>query len=217
MDLESLHCAGCLEPILSRLCLRDLLALGRVSQQLRNAINAEHVWREMARRFFATKAFIPSVCTRLITPGNSRDGRRADLEALPARLLKRLCTEYSIDTRGVTEKVGVSVPLTRVALTLPQGELVRAVDAHESGVALPGEPLARFAVRVAHLDRMRTVITLDELRWSVSGFVRYRTRGSSCNCFSLQFRHRLRRDGGLAELCAADPWWRGGPVGTTVT
>ncbi len=44
-----------------------------------------------------------------------------------------------------------------------QNDLVRAVDAFETRRALPNECLARYALRMAWLDRTRNAISVEEL------------------------------------------------------
>jgi hypothetical protein len=80
---------------------------------------------------------------------------------------------------------------------LEKREVVELISNYEMSALRQNECLAHYALRVAHLDASRDCLMTTEL------------------C-SIQWRHRLRSDGPLSDLCYQDPWYQGRGVGTTV-
>lgn len=177
MDWERLADVGVADVIMTWLDWRDLIALERVSRFLYAQVNTEPVWRRAAQRLFEDKTFVPAFCRRLVTPGNSRE-HRVDLLALSVRALRLHAAHLGgVDLSECVEKA-------EMAAAICARELRRSYGPHEC--------LARFAIRVALVDRHRNVPTVAEL------------------C-STQWNIRLLTHGPLGQLAPMDPWHLGRP------
>lgn len=160
------------ESLLKYLTLNDLVRLGEVCHLFQIATNQEAIWRNVACTLFEGKKFVPCLSKRMITPGNSKSCR-FDLEDMDINRLNYLCCSYHIDVQKDWTK----------------SDFVDAIHKFETKRCFSNECLARYAVRIAWLDRKRTTITVDEL----------------CN---LEWCVRIRGDGPLAWLVDQDPWWQ---------
>lgn len=159
------------EKVMEKLCLPDLLRCEQVSRSFYESINQESVWRVAATNLFDGKMFVPPICRRFLLPGNSRDSRK-DLEQCTVRELKLQCAHYRLDHSECFEKL----------------DIIEIINKHQLMNSYSNECLAKYAVRIAWIDRKRTSITFDEL-------------------IELEWCVRIRSDGPLAWLCDQDPWW----------
>ncbi len=140
--------------IASFLPYKDLVRLESVNKQFNSIIRgSETLWRETAIRTFQDKEFIPSLCRRLITPGN-KIGVRNDLNSMSIKELKGLARIYACNISQCFEK----------------SDIIAVLDRRESKKMVADECLSRFAVRIAVIDSTRNCITLGELcsiRWNL--------------------------------------------------
>lgn len=165
------------EKVLEKLCLFDLLQCERVSKLFYEAINQDSVWRTAANTLFEGKVFVPAICHRFLIPGNSRNYRK-DLEQCTIRDLKLQCASFGLNFSACCEK----------------SDIITLINQFQLNSSYSDECLAKFAVRIAWIDRRRTTITLEEL-------------------LNTNWRVRIRADGPLAWLCDQDPWWQNAPTG----
>jgi len=172
MDWEFLIENGILNEICSYLNFLDVIKFCKVSLLFNTNLNQESIWRSLCLRLFRNKKFVPKICLRLMTPGNNINQRK-DLEAMKISELKKLVLNYRLDQKNLVEKQ----------------EYIELINKFELKHILPNEPLAKFALRLAWLDRKRNRISkeeLCELEWSI----------------------RVRNDGPLGVLALKDPYWQ---------
>lgn len=172
-------------PLLSYVEFYSLLRLEEVNHQFCVIIRgSEPTWRASARYLFHDKLFVPRVVLRFIHEGNTIYHRK-DLFEMPIRQLKHLARFYAVNITKCFEK----------------SEIVNAIHCRETRRRHSDECMARFAVRVAYVDKSRNTITDEELcevTWCI----------------------RIRQGGRLSHMIQNDPWWTGKPKlekGTTTT
>lgn len=146
MDFDFLLDLPVIDDILDFFDFRELFVLELVNKKFYSVINSEVVWRRAASRLFCGAVFVPNICLRLIHPGNDRSNR-LDLKEMKISSLRALCQRYHIVLQPGMEK----------------DEVLSLIHEREMRRSFPNECLARFAIRIAYLDRKRNCITHEEL------------------------------------------------------
>lgn len=175
MDFECLLNSMFWFDLLDKLTMFELTQVEMVCHLFRCGANQDSVWRAVSVAMFRGKCFVPCICHRFLTPGNSKEERK-DLEKMNVKALKQLCVSYRLDASECFEK----------------SEIISLINQRELKNSMENECLAKYAVRIAWIDRVRNTITPEEL------------------C-SLEWNVRIRGDGPLAWL--ASPWWQDQPAG----
>jgi hypothetical protein len=158
--------------ILSHLQWNEIIGIEVLNVPFRVQIRCcDPLWRAAAKALFQGKEYIPDICRSLIVDG-SRGNHRADLRNMSVKELRLLAAKYGLSTAKCFEK----------------DDIIALINNRELRKKLPDECLARFAVRIAYIDRKRNILTEDEL------------------C-SFDWNIRVKEDGPLGYLAHNDPWW----------
>ena len=110
---------------------------------------------------------------------------RVDLISMNIKELKALAKRYGVN----------------ISLCFEKTEIISVINTRETRKKIENESLARFALRISFLDRLRNCMQYDEL-------------------ISFDWNIRVKSDGPLATLIPQDPWWsldQSTPPGPTTT
>jgi hypothetical protein len=87
---------------------------------------------------------------------------------------------------------------TNITSCFEKSDIIAVLNKRETRKKLANESLARFALRIAYLDRLRNCILEEEL------------------C-SFNWNIRCRSDGPLVDMIQQDPWWSSEGIPSTPT
>lgn len=163
------------------LTLTELCTLENINTEFQCAVrSSELIWRHVATRILSTKLYVPTIVQRLLESKNLGNTRK-DLQRMSIKELKLLAVSYGLNPSTCFEK----------------GEIVQLIHERETRKRHCNESLARFAVRIAIIDRTRNCISINEIT-------------------SIDWHIRVRSDGPLRTLVPTDSWWNYGPSGNTI-